>query len=365
MEDKLRDQELRTQVHYRLVEELSASEERYRTLVEGLRDVVFRASTTGVVVFINPAWKRLLGHDQGDIHGTDLGDWFDPREEGASKSWRAWCAANQADPWSATVRFLSASNETRWMVVWARRDAEGAVFGSMTDVTETRRIQDLKASFVSAVSHELRTPLTSILGFTKTLLRAEGLSEAQKSEFLRIIHEQSSHLTSLIEGILDLSHLDHGVVELQLEKLNPIRLLQEAARQAQSRFPDIRIEMYTPHLPFMVTADGIRIRLILDNLLMNAAKFSRSQGTIRVTMGVAGEEWFIEVEDGGVGIDSIHHERIFERFYRIPQAGKIIPGTGLGLALVEECASLHGGRVTLDSSVGKGARFRVVLPRSA
>jgi signal transduction histidine kinase len=251
----------------------------------------------------------------------------------------------------------------RWMIVWARRDEQGGMFGSMTDVTESRRIQNLKASFVAAVSHELRTPLTSILGFTKTLLRTSGLGEAQKVTFLKIIHEQSNHLTHLIEGILDLSRLDRGVVELQLEEVDPVDLFRLATQEARSLCPGVRIVLYSPNKPFRVTADGNRIRSILDNLLMNAAKFSHPMGTVSVKLRTAGSHWFFEIEDEGVGIDPIDHERVFERFYRVPHPGREIPGTGLGLAIVGECVSLHKGRVILESAVGQGARFRVVLPK--
>lgn len=228
----------------------------------------------------------------------------------------------------------------------------------------------LKSEFLATMSHELRTPLNSIIGFSEVLEAVDRLNERER-KFAGNIRRSGRLLLDLINDILDLARLEAGRMEVSPVEFQVAQLIQEQGELirglADSRHLDLRVEA-DPDLPPLYQDPG-KVRQILNNLLSNAIKFTPEGGRIRLTARRSGDGWLeLAVEDTGVGIPENEQSIIFEKFRQGPRAlggdnlTREVAGTGLGLSIVRELCGLLGGKIELQSTVGKGSTFTVRLP---
>jgi signal transduction histidine kinase len=230
-------------------------------------------------------------------------------------------------------------------------------------VDELRLANEAKTEFLANVSHELRTPLTAILGFSDVLLNGlDGPLSTDQLEDIRTIDKSGRRLLELIDDLMDISRIEAGRVELRLEQVHIDPLIAGAVEEVRSLAADkgLALRLATRDLPATIIVDQVRVREILLNLLSNAVKFTPAGGSVRVAATGEAGRIRIVVEDTGIGIAADHQLRVFDKFHRV--AGPEYPGTGLGLAIAREFARLHGGDLTLESALGLGSRFTVVLP---
>ena len=226
----------------------------------------------------------------------------------------------------------------------------------------------LKTQFVSNVTHELATPLTHIKGFVDNLLQGVGgeLSEKQQ-RYLNRIADNSDRLIRLINDLLDLSRIDSGRLGLNLEPIELSSLVDETAFSLQAAAMLQQVELTCCHVDGLLAleADPDKLKQILLNLLGNALKFTAPGGKVTVTTkAIHPHEITIHVEDTGIGIPPEEHENIFERFHQVPGTkARGTHGTGLGLSIVKTLVDLHDGDISVESTIGQGSRFSVVLPR--
>lgn len=249
------------------------------------------------------------------------------------------------------------------------------------DMTEIRRLENLRKDFVANVSHELKTPLTSIKGFIETLLSGALRDPVRAEPFLRMMEEDAERLTRLIDRLLELSKIESGEIVLKKEELDPWREVEKILALFQPRLAAEKIEVIQK-IPsdgnIRVLADRDALKQIFTNLIDNAVKFNRKGGQITIDVAVphpsplpAGEGrvrgTFVEIsiEDNGIGIPEKDLPRVFERFYRVDKTrSREAGGTGLGLAIVKHLVEAHGGRVSCNSEPGKGSRFSFTLPKA-
>jgi signal transduction histidine kinase len=223
----------------------------------------------------------------------------------------------------------------------------------------------LRTTFVSNVSHELRTPLTSIRMYAEMLELHADLPAAERQRQLGVIRSECRRLERLIDAVLDFASLQRGTRALQFEYEEVGSLVRQVAEefreQAESQGFTYRVEIEAD-LP-EIRADADALRQVLLNLLSNAVKYSEATRWIAIRAARRDGGVVLEVEDHGIGIAPAEQERIFEDFYRVDQRlASARPGLGLGLTLVRRIVTLHGGRVAVDSALGRGARFSVWLP---
>ena len=253
--------------------------------------------------------------------------------------------------------------------------AQGAL-GVFIDVTRIERLEQVRQEFLSNVSHELRTPLTAMLAFIETL-EAGAIDDKEASQrFLAIIRRNASRMQDLIDDTLELSAIESGNVQVRAEpvELAPIvgDVIASLATKASAQGV---VVSSTVARDAMVYADARRLEQMLTNLVENAIKFNRENGTVTISYEgdaeaeaneqspVAGRRSRIRVQDSGEGIPAQHLDRLFERFYRADRArSREMGGTGLGLAIVKHLARAHGGEVTVTSELGKGSIFTIELP---
>jgi two-component system phosphate regulon sensor histidine kinase PhoR len=248
-------------------------------------------------------------------------------------------------------------------------DAEGRFRGLLlilNDVTQLRRLESLRSDFAANVSHELRTPITNIRGYVETLEEIGFDDKERATRFLSIIRKNSGRLAAIVEDIMALTKLEQRPAGTSLERrVIPLsRVIASAISQFQSAAAAKQIAI-AMDIPSEVRAE-VHAQLLeqaVANLLANAINYSPSETT--VTIGLLKDDSFIRisVRDEGPGIPSEHLPRLFERFYRVDKArSRVLGGTGLGLALTKHIALVHGGRPEVESVVGSGSTFRILLP---
>jgi PAS domain S-box len=244
------------------------------------------------------------------------------------------------------------------------RNIAGAVL-VFHDISELRRLENVRKDFVANVSHELRTPISSIKGFAETLIDGGLQDKKHAREFLEIIHADAERLAALINDILDLSKIESGRMNLLLRPcaLAPVVDKVLNALQPQGGEKSLVITREIPSDLPLITADEDKLAQILLNLIDNAVKYTPEQGRITVTASFAAPFVVIEVSDTGIGIPEEDLPRIFERFYRVHKdRSREMGGTGLGLSIVKHLVQAHRGDIVVESVLGKGSTFRFTIP---
>ncbi len=251
----------------------------------------------------------------------------------------------------------------------ALRDIHGKSIGAvivLNDVTRIRRLETVRRDFVANVSHELKTPITLIKGFLETLQQGAMENNEKAEHFLNIMAKQVERLNSIIEDLLSLSRLeqDSGNSEIPMGRTLVHKILESVIRDFELKATDRKttINMHCDKELEVLSNPPLLSQAVL-NLVDNALKYSEPGGQIEVEAQETETEIVIGVQDFGCGIDSSHLPRLFERFYRVDQArSRQLGGTGLGLAIVKHIAQVHGGSVSVNSTLGKGSRFSIHLP---
>jgi len=233
------------------------------------------------------------------------------------------------------------------------------------DISEIRKLENMRRDFVANVSHELKTPLTSIKGFVETLLEGALDDKENSRSFLKIVQDHANRLDSLISDLLKLSYLESREVVLNKQDIDLSKLAKEVlvGFTSQIKNKDIKIENILPK-ELIVRADPDKIEQVLTNLIDNAIKFNHDQGKVRLFSQDLGDNIKIIVEDSGAGIPPKDIPRIFERFYRVDKArSRSLGGTGLGLSIVKHIVQLHAGSSGVESTEGIGSSFWFTLPK--
>ena len=251
----------------------------------------------------------------------------------------------------------------------ATRNDAGEVTGALVlfhDITDLKKMDQVRRDFVANVSHELRTPLSILRGYIETLMDNPKTSPEEFSRILGVMERHSKRLDLLAEDLLTLAQLESANPNLQLGNVDLSNLFGEVIRDWEKRLATKQLSVIVDVPPDMPTvrADRVRLEEALYNLLDNAVKYSSEHGEIRLMARQRDNEIVLKVSDNGIGISKEDLPRIFERFYRADKARSPdnVRGTGLGLAIVKHVAQLHGGRVEAESELEKGTTIRLVLP---
>jgi len=233
-------------------------------------------------------------------------------------------------------------------------------------VSIIRRDRDRSRDFLADVSHELRTPIAALLTFNELLKDQAGADPAARAEFLESSRVQLERLDWLAQNLLELSKLDSGLVLLDLRPDDLRAAVESAVEQAQPAARRRRIDLHLtlPDAPLRVRHDPQRIGQVVTNLVGNAIKFTPPGGRVDVSVATNGNGARIDVTDTGTGIDADELPKIFDRFYRGSRANEARgSGSGLGLAIVRSIVDMHHGTIAVDSKLGVGSRFTVLLMR--
>ena len=247
-----------------------------------------------------------------------------------------------------------------------RRD--GNVVGALAmveDISELKRLEQVRTDFAANVSHELKTPLTSIRGFVETLEAGAIDNPEMAHKFLRIIMLETERLTRLINDILSISKLESGDTEVSVERIRLDKMAYDVADMLtiQASEKNVTIHSRMNSKPVYIMGNPDRVEQMLINLIENAVKYNKEGGSVTVQVFANEEEASITISDTGIGIDEDHLPRLFERFYRVDKGrSRAMGGTGLGLAIVKHIVRSMNGEIEVHSKLGEGTEFLITLP---
>lgn len=233
---------------------------------------------------------------------------------------------------------------------------------SLLDITNLIELDHLRKDFVNTVSHDLRSPLTAILGYVELIERA-GPVNPQQAEFIKRVKTSVHTTTELIDDLLDLGRVEVGLID-ELAPVDMPAIVQASldALQGQIESKQLSVKLAVPQDVPAVLGSHTQLGQVAANLIGNAVKYTPAGGEVRVLLRREQNQLILHVADSGPGIPLEEQGKIFDRFYRATNALPSIPGTGLGLAIVKTIVENHRGRIWVDSKVGEGSIFTVVLP---
>jgi PAS domain S-box-containing protein len=357
----------------------------YQELINNIDDVVFRVSGGGCWELLNPAWEKQLGWGVAACLGRNAARFIDPRDRGeAFRRWRMFLRGEK-NTFRGELRILDAAGRSRWMLVSARGLAgeqgqlRGAI-GTLADITAAKTVEGeliaaraaaetankSKSEFLSTMSHELRTPLNAVIGLSESLIEVGPPFEAERTKrYLGIIHQSGRKLLGQINDIIDLARIEAGRTKPNFVSLDLGVVCAGATEVAQrdARLKPVALTLRRPEKPVRVAADEKLIRQLVHNLISNAVKFTPANGSVVVEISALPEGGGrIAVQDTGIGIAAEKLANLFRPFTQGDASlTRHYAGTGLGLALVDRIAQLHGGKVTVQSALGQGSTFTLTL----
>jgi len=369
----------------RAEETLRESEERYRDLFENTSDLIQSVTLDGTVIYVNRAWREMLGYSEEEIPGLSLFGIIHPDSQAhCMEMFQRVMNGETLD--RVEAMFVTKGGRTVMVegnVSCKFKDGDPiATRGIFRDITERKRAEEalaqvhdqaleasrLKGRLLANVSHDLRSPLGAILGFTEML--QEGvygpLSEQQHTAMTEIA-DSTEQLLIFVNNLLGQAQIESGKVVLHIKPFTPDDLLAtiSSTTRVVAQFKGLKlIGEVAPDTPVTLSGDLYWLRRIVVNLVGNAVKFT-DQGTVKMRVYQADENyWAIQVSDTGRGIPAEAQSYIFDPFRQADETvtSQYQAGSGLGLSIVKQLTALMGGRVTLTSEVGQGSTFTVLLP---
>ena len=355
------------------IEELSEDRAQLLAMLTSMVEGVMVLDYKGRILQVNPALERMFGVTRAEARGRQSSEVFGHPKLNALVSTVLAQRTGQEDEIILTPSGRCLDVEAS--VAGGEQDNEACAVLVFHDITELRRLENIRKDFVDNVSHELRTPLTSIKGYVEALLDGGKDDPETSVRFLDIILKQSDRLNLILEDLLQLSKIESGQVQFKQEPLHigsvverTIAMVKPLADKKQHRLSS----QIAADLP-LISGDQERLVQVLANLVDNAIKYTPEGGLITVAArripvakNTADEQRDgidLTVTDTGIGIPERDRPRVFERFYRVDKArSRELGGTGLGLAIVKHIVEGHGGQVWVEGNVPTGSRFVVRLP---
>ena len=260
---------------------------------------------------------------------------------------------------------VAVGDEERWLAAAISRFDGGSVL-TVRDATAAHLLERARVDFVATASHELRTPLTAIYGGVRTLLgRGDRLNDDQRLRMLRMIEQESTQLSQIVDQLLITAQVDDDRLRLKQEPCDVTALCASVLDAADSRKPaKVALALDAPPELAPLPCDEALLRQVLVNLVENALKYSPDGGRVGVRVADDSDRVRIEVRDQGLGIPPSEQQRVFEKFYRLdPEMARGIGGSGLGLYISRKIVEQMEGSLSVRSAPGVGSTFTVVLPR--
>lgn len=355
-------------------EKIMESELRLKTISNASPVGLWMTDATGQCLFVNETWIDWTGVPFEKQMGMG---WFDAvMESDRQDAWDLFLRClTIREKYHVEFRITRPDGTIHWCLTegfpYFNMDGDFAGYaGSVTDITEIRKMEERKDDFIKMASHELKTPITSIKGYVQLLLNIYNEFNEDKFQSskpivrssLQTISKQVSKLTRLVSELLDLSRIESGKLELHKTEFDLSDLVEETVQDVRYTTSSHALIV---HCDFdrNIYADKDRISQVLLNLLTNAIKYSPAADNVEIFVEGDDKKVKIRVRDQGIGIDKKDHEKIFHRFYRVEgKSEQTYPGFGIGLFIASEIVQRHGGSIQVSSKKNEGAEFVVTLP---
>jgi PAS domain S-box-containing protein len=346
------------------------SELYFRSLADLVPAKISSALPDGKVTFFNKQWLEFAGMDFQGLRDFEYHKTMHPEEIAAFQEGIAEAAVTGV-PYVSEMRFKDIQGKYVWHLNIASPilDEEGTIkmwVGSATEIQALKEEEQRKSDFVGMLSHELKTPVTSIKGHVQLLLRvlnketSSALTIKLKPSLSRI-DQLLVQLTGLIGDMLDLTRIEAGRLDLKREPFFLDALVAEVIEDFRLSHQQHYFHLTSEH-SIQIDADRHKLSQVLINLIGNAIKYAPNSDVVNISLMNAGDEVLIKIQDYGIGIDEKDQKKIFDRFYRVEgQNESYYSGFGIGLYLANSIVEFHGGRISVESSKGKGSTFTVRL----
>jgi len=365
----------------------SAVPGRVRSALDTIAEALIVVDRKGNIVLANAAFATLNGRDSDALMGVqaDTLDWIKPDVSGAGLPWQRVLDSGESER-DAMIGFTDARGSARKFKVncspvTGTKGRVGGVLISMDDITLLEEKEMLlrqsmeaaeeanhaKSAFLSNMSHEIRTPMTAILGFTEVLKRGLNLSKEERHKHLSTISHSGQHLLELINGVLDLSKVESGAMDVESipTSIGPLAFEVVKVMNVKAVEKSIDLELIVnSSMPEHVFSDPSRLRQIMTNLVGNAIKFTEAGGVkLQISHDPDSQSVLVEVSDSGIGMNAKQQATIFDAFTQADSSiTRRFGGTGLGLSISRKLAEALGGSIEVESEAGRGSTFRVSVP---
>ena len=370
--------------------DLSSSEEKYKYVVNSVKEIIFQTDIYGNWTFLNPAWIDITGFSLGESIGKSYKDFLHPDDLENNGKEFSKLFNNKIDYLRQQMRFITKNGGYKWIEVFAKHTFDGhdkisGSLGTLTDVTERKKSEEeliktkesaeeatrIKSEFLAMMSHEIRTPMNGVIGMTGLLLETE-LSPEQR-EFVETIRVSGDTLLTLINDILDFSKIESGKMDLEEHPFDLKECIEDAydllASKAVKKKLDL-LHLIESDVPDFIVGDVTRLRQILVNLINNAIKFTE-EGEVFVSVKKVYQEGNtldlqFSIKDTGIGISEKKIDKLFGSFSQLDSSTtRKYGGSGLGLAICKRLVTLMGGKIWVESTESEGSTFYFTIKTKA
>ncbi|MBE9534391.1 MAG: PAS domain S-box protein [Proteobacteria bacterium] len=356
-------------------QELRETNEYLANLINYANAPIIVWNPNNIITKFNHAFEHLTGHKADEVMGKELEILFPQTSRDSSIN--AIRRTASGEYWeSVEIPILRKDGEMR-VALWnsANIHAEDgktliATIAQGIDITERKQAEEvlresdrMKSEFIQTVAHEFRTPLTSIMGFSELLLTHDQLSSEEQRESLNYIHERSMALADLVEDILDIARIDSGAtLPLKMSLCSVTEIFRQVQPFLKTQASLHRLEVNLADETTLVNVDKGKMGQVLENLLSNAVAFSPAGSLVRIQGDLFQGGYRISVADQGAGMTPEQVAKVFDKFYRADTSDTAVEGVGLGMHIVKHIVEGHGGKIWVESELGKGTTVSFTFP---
>lgn len=363
---------------------------KYNATLNRVQDRVFRQQRknrifgqvinqmkTGIITVDNDLLVGFTTNITGDLFGVDTTDAENQplnsvfKNEELEDAFKDAMGSNTGNMYVKEIEGKTLTGGARPLRIYAsplyREGKSAGVIAVIEDITEIKKLEQLRTDFAANVSHEMKTPLTSIKGFVETLQAGAVDNPEMARKFLNIIMIEADRLTRLINDILSITKMESGNESVEIKKIPLDKAVMEVCDllKIHAEEKEVKVNASPNEKPAFIMGNPDRIKQLLINLIENAIKYNKVGGSVTVKVLEDSENVHLSVSDTGIGVKEEHLKRLFERFYRVDKGrSRAMGGTGLGLAIVKHIVNSMGGFIEVSSKYGEGTEFLVTLPRA-
>ena len=363
---------------------------KYNATLNRVQDRVFRQQRknrifgqvinqmkTGIITVDNDLNVGFTTNITGDLFGVDTTDAENQplytvfKNEELEIAFKDAMGSNTGNMYVKEIEGMTPEGGVRPLRIYAsplyREGKSAGVIAVVEDITEIKKLEQLRTDFAANVSHEMKTPLTSIKGFVETLQAGAVDNPEMARKFLNIIMIEADRLTRLINDILSITKMESGNENVEIKKIPLDRAVMEVCDLLKIHAEEKEVKVYASpnEKPSFIMGNPDRVKQLLINLIENAIKYNKVGGTVTVKVLEDNEHIHLSVSDTGIGVKEEHLKRLFERFYRVDKGrSRAMGGTGLGLAIVKHIVNSMGGFIEVSSKYGEGTEFLVTLMKA-
>ncbi len=354
---------------------LSEIESRYRPLVQTVQEVIWTVDLDLRYTYVSPSALSVLGYATEEIMSLNLLDTFSPASR--SRLLEVIEQAMEGEPQDSPEATLALTEQVEQYhkdghlvalettLSFVRNEAGQVVeiLGISRDVTERKKIEQMKAEFVNTAGHAIRHPLTSIRGYSELLLIRDDIPPEDQRVFLTCIKNQAETLADIVDDLLAISRIESGTRLPSPESTcNITEIITELVSFYEQKSDAHQFTTFLPQDTIEVMADKSTMKRLFSNLLDNAVTYSPQGGLISVTARPGEDQFLFLIADQGLGMSPDHVERVFESFYRADASNTAVPGTGVGMTIVKGIVEAQGGKLWIESAKGGGTIVNFTLP---